>query len=243
MSLILLAMNSEETNTRQSKTTDESREESRRLKEIWDSRPHPVQSIFGEQFEIGNQSAVGQFLNGKVVLSMKAALGFARGLKCEIIEFSPRLARMAEGIAASVGAAPTPFEEVKRTGVRLSAGSGSIEDIYEDVGSLSFRRDFLKSCGVSPENARVVDVRGTSMEPTIPDGSVLLINIANLEPHSGKVFALAKGQDGLVIKRLIKVEEAWYARSDNPDGNPDFQINDGIPVTILGRAVWMGAKL
>ena len=45
------------------------------------------------------------------------------------------------------------------------------------------------------------------------------------------------------VKRLIKSGDAWFARSDNADGNPDFQINDGTPTTIIGRAVWMGAKL
>lgn len=138
----------------------------------------------------------------------------------------------------------TPFVEVMRTNVRLAAGSGALEEIYDEVGSLSFRREFLRSCGViKSENAKIVDVSGTSMEPTIPDGAVLLINIANKEPHTGKVFALAKAQEGLVVKRLIKQGDAWLARSDNPEGNPDFQINDGIPVTIIGRAVWMGAKL
>ena len=138
----------------------------------------------------------------------------------------------------------TPFVEVMRTNVRLAAGSGAIEGTYEELGGLSFRKDFLRSCGViKPENARIVDVDGTSMEPTIPDGAVLLVNIANREPFSGKVFALAKANEGLVVKRLIKHGDVWMARSDNPDGNPDFQINDSIPVTIIGRAVWMGAKI
>lgn len=138
----------------------------------------------------------------------------------------------------------SPFVEVACTNVRLAAGSGAVEEIYEEVGSLSFRKDFLRSCGVTNAiNAKIVDVRGQSMEPTIPDGAVLLINVSNREPYSGKVFALAKAHEGLVVKRLIKQGDAWLARSDNPDGNPDFQINDSVPVTIIGRAVWIGVKL
>ena len=43
-------------------------------------------------------------------------------------------------------------------------------------------------------------------------------------------------------------KNAWWNPSrwkvtDNPDGNPDFRIDDGEPVKIIGRAVWMGAKL
>lgn len=137
----------------------------------------------------------------------------------------------------------SPFIEVGRVDVRLAAGAGQIADVYEEIGSLSFRRDFLASCGVTPDNAAVVNVKGTSMEPTIANGSVLLINRKNAEPFSGKIFALAKVSEGLIVKRLIKTPSGWVARSDNPDGNPDFPIDDGEPVTIIGRAVWMGSKL
>lgn len=137
----------------------------------------------------------------------------------------------------------SPFEEVKRVSAAFSAGPGSNPDVFEEIGTLSFRRDFLTACGVSPENARVVDVKGFSMEPTIPHGAVLLINTANTEPRNNTIFALVSQHRGLVVKRLVHKGDAWIARSDNPDGNPDFQINDGEPVRIIGRAVWMGAKL
>lgn len=137
----------------------------------------------------------------------------------------------------------SPFEEVKRINAALSAGHGSEPEIYEEVGTLSFRRDFLVGCGVSPQHAKVVDVKGTSMDPTIPHGAVLLINLANTEPRNNAVFALARQHGGLVVKRLIQKDGHWFARSDNPDGNPDFRIDDGEPVKVIGRAVWMGAKL
>jgi len=137
----------------------------------------------------------------------------------------------------------SPFEEVKRVNAAFSAGPGAAPDLFEEIGTLSFRRDFLAACGVSPENAKVVDVKGYSMEPTIPNGAVLLINTANTEPRNNTIFALVSQHRGLVVKRLVKKGEDWFARSDNPDGNPEFQINDGEPVKIIGRAVWMGSKL
>ena len=137
----------------------------------------------------------------------------------------------------------SPFIEVKRVDVSVAAGTGAISPPYEEIGSLSFRKDFLWACGVTPANAAVVTVRGTSMEPTIADGAVLLINRGNTEPRSGHIFALAKEHDGLVVKRLIKTPAGWVGRSDNSDGNPDFLINDGQLVTVIGRALWMGVKL
>jgi hypothetical protein len=84
------------------KATPETVMEARRLKAIWDRRERPSQADFGEQFGIGNQSAVGQFLRGVTPLSLKAARGFAAGLGCNIEDFSPRLAEAAAVIANMV---------------------------------------------------------------------------------------------------------------------------------------------
>ena len=137
----------------------------------------------------------------------------------------------------------SPFVEVPRLDVILSAGPGATPGVQEQIGSLSFRKDFLSSCGATVESARIVNVHGHSMEPTIVNGSVLLISTRNTEPRHNSIFALVRPNDGLVVKRLMKIGEHWFGRSDNPDGNPDFRIDDGEPVTIIGRAVWMGTKL
>lgn len=87
------------TQDKKSKTTDLHREEARLLLAIWKSTKHETQEVFGETYGIGNQSAVGQFLRGTAPLSLKAAIGFAKGLGCPIGAFSKRLA--AEVAAAS----------------------------------------------------------------------------------------------------------------------------------------------
>lgn len=84
---------------RRAKVTPETKEEARRLSELWAARSHPTQAEFGEAYGIGNQSAVGQFLRGDTPLSLKAALGFAQGLGCKLEDFSPRLAAEAAAIA------------------------------------------------------------------------------------------------------------------------------------------------
>lgn len=67
------------------------------LKQIWDAHPDKHsdgQEEFGLRFQIGNQSAVSQCLLGKMPLSLKAAKGFAKGLGCQIADFSARLAEL-----------------------------------------------------------------------------------------------------------------------------------------------------
>lgn len=91
---------------RRAKVTPETKEESRRLLQLWNTRAHATQAEFGETYGIGNQSAVGQFLRGATPLSMKAARGFAQGLGCRIEDFSPRLAALAAAIADMVPGDP-----------------------------------------------------------------------------------------------------------------------------------------
>lgn len=98
-----------ETRSKQATVTDEHREEARRLKSLWDAAkakrdgggPKFTQESFGAEFDIGNQGAVWQFLNGKAPLSAKAASGFARGLGCRVSDFSPRLAAIVESPSMS----------------------------------------------------------------------------------------------------------------------------------------------
>ena len=229
-------------NTRAAKITDENRLESQRLNQLWQVRKRRSQAAFGSEIGLG-QGAVSHLLTGRMAMTLDHAVAFANELGCEISNFSPRLAIEAAKVAQAVKPGGDSFIEVKRANAVLSAGPGAIPEVFEELGSLAFRRDFLKACGVTQESANVVSVRGTSMEPTIPDGAVLLINRKNTEPRNGAIFALAKADEGTVVKRLVKVSGQWFARSDNPDGNPDFAISDGQPVAIIGRVVWMGVKL
>lgn len=111
---------------RAGKVTPENKQEAERLKAIW-LREQPrlmamgfgTQETFGAEFDVGNQSAVGFFLNGKTALSLKAARGFARGLQCKIEDFSPRLAQLiAEPVAAAwpfPGIDPQRFQKLTET--------------------------------------------------------------------------------------------------------------------------------
>lgn len=80
------------TQERRGGMTDEHRDEAARVKAIWDAAETPSQELFGRTWGIGGQTAATQFLLGRTALSVKAALGFARGLSCTVDAFSPRLA-------------------------------------------------------------------------------------------------------------------------------------------------------
>lgn len=220
-------------------------DDAKRLKSLYDSTPHGLsQSDFGAKFEIGSQGAVWQYLNGRTALNVKAARAFADGLRCNVSDFSPSLARDIESLS------PTPpenddFALVPRVDVCVSAGHGAL--VFEEPAqsALSFRRSFLQEIGVKPASAVVVSVKGPSMEPTIRNGGLLLVSTSARTVIDREIYAF-RCDGHLFVKRLHRQGEIYVATSDNPDREafPDMQLSENNPdLQIIGRALWMGAKL
>lgn len=136
------------------------------------------------------------------------------------------------------------FALVERADVAVSAGHGHVVFHEGRKSGLSFRRDFLRAQGVNEANAVVVDVKGRSMEPSIPDGAVLLVNRAAKEIVNGRIYAF-RSDGELLVKRLHVRGGQVIAVSDNPDRDeyPDRVIDPARDFEIIGRALWMGSRL
>lgn len=128
-----------------------------------------------------------------------------------------------------------------------SAGSGHMNDHVEINGGLAFKRSWLRRKGLTPTSLCVLYVRGDSMETTISDGDVVLIDTNQKEPHDNWIYVLRQDSD-LLIKRLTRsVTGRWIIRSDNPDKRrfPDFELSDHdlSELAIVGRVVWHAGML
>lgn len=101
----MIRVMSESPKNKQSELTEENLEESRKLRKLYlEKKPKgATQASFGAEYGIGNQGAVWQCLNGKgMAISLKAAIGFAKGLKIDLADFSPRLANQAKMTALAI---------------------------------------------------------------------------------------------------------------------------------------------
>lgn len=130
------------------------------------------------------------------------------------------------------------FVQVKRAELKLSAGiSGySIEYLNGERAPIIFRKDWLQRRGYFVDNLIAIEVSGHSMEPTLYDGDLVVINVSEKTPTDGDVFA-ANYEGELVIKRISRDLGAWWLTSDNVDKRryPNKKCEDQC--FILGKVV------
>jgi len=106
---------------RRAKITQEHLDEAARLREIWEAKKKalPTQDKFASDNDIGGQTAVWRFLNGRDPLSLRAAKGFAQGLDCKISDFSPRLASEIAGLIPFIGSSQLDLSKLTRQELNL----------------------------------------------------------------------------------------------------------------------------
>lgn len=129
-----------------------------------------------------------------------------------------------------------------------SAGNGHMNDHVEVNGGLAFKRAWVQRMGANPNNLHVIYAQGMSMEPTIADGDVVLMDESQTEPRNGKVYVIRRPDGELLIKRLVhSVTGRWIIRSDNDDKRqfPDEELDVEAmsTLTILGRIIWHAGSL
>jgi phage repressor protein C with HTH and peptisase S24 domain len=124
----------------------------------------------------------------------------------------------------------------------LSAAAGSgAADLDETVsGYIPFSRQWLDRQGLFPDRCTVIGVRGESMEPSLPEGSSILVDRSPSRPKDGCIYVF-RTPDGLVVKRACKDPGGgWWLLSDHPAWKPTRCTGDTV---IIGEVRWVGKTL
>lgn len=128
--------------SKRSKITEVHIDEAARLKSLWDDgRPRMTQAEFGEHYKLGNQANVGHYLSGRSPLNLRAAMAFANELKCDIADFSPRLAAEVQLLPHVVRGDP----EGPKMSETLSDRLRMVFDARPDLTQIGLAR----ACGIS----------------------------------------------------------------------------------------------
>lgn len=163
----------------------------------------------------------------------------------DALETTPEFLILGEPGAQNAQASPDVCL-VKEVDVKASAGTGRLVFQEDPLASSPFRADFLRAVGVKPQHALLLTVAGQSMEPTLPDGSSVLVDTSQKTIHGGRIHVV-RIDDELLVKRLEKTDGKIAVVSDNPDKEqfPTRTFTNGSrsSVKVLALARWVGALL
>ncbi len=120
--------------------------------------------------------------------------------------------------------------------VRASAGVGVYVFDEEVTQTFAFRRDWLKTKGLSEKNLSIITVQGNSMSPRLNDGDFVLVDQGDTTVKSGNAYVV-RVNDELLVKLAQRLpENKLQLSSANPD-YPPFIVDASGSVDIIGRVV------
>jgi phage repressor protein C with HTH and peptisase S24 domain len=237
--------------------TPEEQQEADRLSRAWleykATHKGVTQEWLGAETKLGTQGAVGQYLRGVIPLNIEALVAFARVLEVLPEEISPRLTNIFMPLASQenlkafvqtmkVTAADQDdpdFVQIPMVKLRLQAGVTGFqtEPDRRDGGTLGMRRSWLERNRLSPAQLIAIQVKGDSMEPSLYEDDIVVINTGDTKLVDGTVYAF-NYEGEAVVKRLSRDAGMWWLTSDNPDQRKYHRKSvQGNECIVIGRVV------
>lgn len=136
------------------------------------------------------------------------------------------------------------FTLVPRYAVTAQAGAGAVVEEEAITDRLAFRTEWLRqNFTAAPADLALLDIRGDSMEPTLADGDMVLIDRTRTGQASGIYVLNISGE--LVAKRLILQPGGTVEiRSDNPLYGARVVADAALDqLVVVGRVVWHARKM
>ena len=134
---------------------------------------------------------------------------------------------------------------IPRYEVRAGAGGGQ-PVLSEDVsGFLAFRQDWIKNrLRRSPAKLAVIEAYGDSMHPTISDGDVMLVDMAESSIRGSAIYVLLAGNDAIVKRIDLRLGGQLLVKSDNP-AYEDIVLprDEADELRVIGKVVWTGGLI
>lgn len=137
------------------------------------------------------------------------------------------------------------FVLVPRYEVSASAGGGAVIHSEQIVDYLSFRTDWIRNnLGLSEKHLALINVLGDSMETTLSNGDLILVDLRTNRVVDNSVYVL-KLNGSLIVKRIQrKLDGSVVVKSDNNKYEPETVSGDMLEgLNIVGRVVWCGRRM
>ncbi|TRX75659.1 XRE family transcriptional regulator [Pseudomonas mangiferae] len=141
------------------------------------------------------------------------------------------------------------FVEVPQLTAKAAAGLGEENPHVETLGTLAFKKAWIKRKGLKAEDLQVIFASGLSMLPTLQEWDALLVDRSARQLKHDRIFAFLTVEHETIVKRAIRHGDTWYLRSDNVDksirAHQDVAlVVDGVQrYEVIGQVLWRGGDL
>ena len=201
-----------------------------------------------------NQTYLQQFLDRGIpaVLGYHDSQTLAEMLGCDPSELRhetlpkrrpmpPRRPRPPAGLPGA------PLAAIPEITVEVAAGAGAVaEEFFSETALWHWPENMIRyEGGATPENVRILRVRGNSMEPEMRDGDRVVVDVSPRLPATGETFVIWDG-NGLVVKHVEVVHGDAVDGDDTPrlrliSANSDYAPYSSLAhdVHILGKVLWV----
>ena len=138
-------------------------------------------------------------------------------------------------IYSNTNSIPIPFYSAK-----AAAGEGVDITEYPEKDIIAFDKRYLQAVvGHNFEHYSLITAVGDSMQPTIKDGDLLMIDDSIKEIRPNKIFVIRQGNKFRVKRLRTEITGETFIISDNP--NYPIETMDK-ETEIIGQVVWNGNK-
>jgi len=129
---------------------------------------------------------------------------------------------------------------VRKVIFKISAGIAGFSVDFLDNGEgtpLFFSKGWMQKRGFDPSKLYATRVNGHSMEPTLFNGDIIVVNTGDTEKQDGAVYAV-NHEGELTVKRLVRDMRQWWLVSDNTDQKRFPRKATHEATYLLGRVVY-----
>lgn len=127
---------------------------------------------------------------------------------------------------------------VDRADYHFSAGNGHIQWEVRQKRALPFSKEFFEAIRSKPENCKLVNVRGDSMEPFLFNRDMMMVDTSRVAIRDGLVYAIYFADEAWV-KQIFKTPNGLILHSYN-DKYPDriLDSENASDLKVIGEVVY-----
>lgn len=131
------------------------------------------------------------------------------------------------------------FVNIQMVKLRLSAGITGFQadPDHSHGGTLKVPASWIERNRYIPDRLVAIRVRGESMEPSLYEDDVVIVNTGDTKPVDGGVYAV-NYEGEAVVKRMSRDIGEWWLTSDNPDQRKYHRkMCRGGECIVVGRVI------